>query len=168
MAHHLHALHQGQPHRLVPREADHAGRRVGRGLQQRHHRLHAHLAALSGEGVHRIQAGAHLPWDARALSFQRPPPRTHQKLLKYVGPSFSTPPRSTATLRPPPAPRPRPRPALPGGWPCTPGSQQQDQGWTWVSGVLPTVPSFSFGAPLSQLSCCVCRCGLMAGAGYNR
>lgn len=47
--HHLHTLHEGQPHRLVPGKADHAGWRVGRGLQQRHHRLHAHLAALSGE-----------------------------------------------------------------------------------------------------------------------
>lgn len=50
-AHHLHTLHKGQPHGTGSlRKADHAGRRVGRGLQQRHHCLHAHLAALNGRG----------------------------------------------------------------------------------------------------------------------
>lgn len=58
---HLHTLHEGQPHGLVPREADHAGLRVRCGLQQRHDGLHAHLAALSREGAGGCRAGAAHP-----------------------------------------------------------------------------------------------------------
>lgn len=68
--HHLDALHQWQPHRLVPREAHHAGWGVWRGFQQRHHRLHPHLTALQRERDttaachqgHPCQPAGMLPW----------------------------------------------------------------------------------------------------------
>lgn len=45
-SYHLYALHQGQTHRLVPAQRDHAGWRVGRGLQQCQDSFHPHAAGL--------------------------------------------------------------------------------------------------------------------------
>ncbi len=49
VTYHLHALHEWQSDCLVSREADHTGRSVRSGLQQRHHCLHTHPAALDNK-----------------------------------------------------------------------------------------------------------------------
>lgn len=44
--HHLHALHQGQPHGLVPAQRHHAGRGLRGGLEKGDHGLHPHATGL--------------------------------------------------------------------------------------------------------------------------
>lgn len=48
---HLDTLHEGQPDGLVTGQTDHTGRGLWSGLQQGHHSLHTHPAAL-GENTH--------------------------------------------------------------------------------------------------------------------
>ncbi len=56
VTYHLHTLHEWQSDCLVPGQADHAGRSVWSGLQQRHHRLHTHSAALDDTHTHTVRS----------------------------------------------------------------------------------------------------------------
>lgn len=56
VTYHLHTLHERQSDRLVPGQTDHAGRSLWSGLQQCHHRLHTHSAALEDTHTHTVRS----------------------------------------------------------------------------------------------------------------